>query len=86
MFVFFQPEKLECVSRQQYREHKGARLTNLGSGNYSARVRAMSLAGNGSWTESISFYVPPPKRNSMLFNVSLTNEVSDDRLRSALIT
>ncbi|XP_073328728.1 insulin-like growth factor 1a receptor [Pagrus major] len=57
-----EPEKHECVSRQHYREHKGARLTNLGSGNYSARVRATSLAGNGSWTESVSFYVPPPKR------------------------
>lgn len=59
---FPQPEKHECVSRQQYREHRGARLTNLGSGNYSARVRATSLAGNGSWTDYISFYVPPPKR------------------------
>ncbi|KAM3870609.1 insulin-like growth factor 1a receptor [Diretmus argenteus] len=58
-----EPEKHECVSRQQYREHRGARLTNLGSGNYSARVRATSLAGNGSWTESVSFYVPPPKRD-----------------------
>ncbi|XP_042351337.1 insulin-like growth factor 1a receptor isoform X2 [Plectropomus leopardus] len=58
-----EPEKHECVSRQQYREHRGARLTNLGSGNYSARVRATSLAGNGSWTESVSFYVPQPKRD-----------------------
>ncbi|XP_041853686.1 insulin-like growth factor 1a receptor [Melanotaenia boesemani] len=58
-----EPEKHRCVSRHQYREDKGARLTNLSSGNYSARVRATSLAGNGSWTESISFYVPPPKRD-----------------------
>ncbi|XP_047451408.1 insulin-like growth factor 1a receptor [Mugil cephalus] len=58
-----EPEKHGCVSRQHYREYKGARLTNLGSGNYSARVRATSLAGNGSWTESVSFYVPPPKRD-----------------------
>uniref|UniRef100_A0A8C7JBP1 Tyrosine-protein kinase receptor n=1 Tax=Oncorhynchus kisutch TaxID=8019 RepID=A0A8C7JBP1_ONCKI len=50
-------EKHECVSRQLYREQHGARLSNLGSGNYSARVRATSLAGNGSWTEPISFYV-----------------------------
>uniref|UniRef100_UPI0037E90E0C insulin-like growth factor 1a receptor n=1 Tax=Semicossyphus pulcher TaxID=241346 RepID=UPI0037E90E0C len=56
-------QKHECVSRQHYREHRGARLTNLGSGNYSARVRATSLAGNGSWTESVFFYVPPPKRD-----------------------
>uniref|UniRef100_A0A8C3AI33 Tyrosine-protein kinase receptor n=1 Tax=Cyclopterus lumpus TaxID=8103 RepID=A0A8C3AI33_CYCLU len=56
-------EKHECVSRQQYRKHQGARLTNLGSGNYSACVRATSLAGNGSWTEGVFFYVPPPKRD-----------------------
>uniref|UniRef100_A0A8C2AS61 Insulin-like growth factor 1 receptor n=1 Tax=Cyprinus carpio TaxID=7962 RepID=A0A8C2AS61_CYPCA len=53
--------KHECVSRQQYRVLRGAQLSNLPSGNYSARVRATSLAGNGSWTEPVSFYVPPPK-------------------------
>ncbi|XP_037306483.1 insulin-like growth factor 1a receptor [Pungitius pungitius] len=58
-----EPEKHECVSRQQYRQYQGARLTNLGSGNYSARVRATSLAGNGSWTDRVFFYVPPPKRD-----------------------
>ncbi|XP_077953871.1 insulin-like growth factor 1 receptor isoform X2 [Gasterosteus aculeatus] len=58
-----EPEKHECVSRQQYRLYQGARLTNLGSGNYSARVRATSLAGNGSWTDRVFFYVPPPKRD-----------------------
>ncbi|TSS72685.1 Insulin-like growth factor 1 receptor [Bagarius yarrelli] len=56
-----EPEKHECVSRQQYRELGGTRLTNLGSGNYSVRVRATSLAGNGSWTESVFFYVPQSK-------------------------
>uniref|UniRef100_A0A8K9V3L5 Tyrosine-protein kinase receptor n=1 Tax=Oncorhynchus mykiss TaxID=8022 RepID=A0A8K9V3L5_ONCMY len=55
-------EKHECVSRQLYREQHGARLSNLGPGNYSARVRATSLAGNGSWTEPISFYVTRPHR------------------------
>ncbi|XP_051560277.1 insulin-like growth factor 1 receptor [Myxocyprinus asiaticus] len=52
-----EPEKHECVSRQHYREHKGMKLSNLGPGNYSARVRATSLAGNGSWTDPIAFYV-----------------------------
>ncbi|XP_026071989.1 insulin-like growth factor 1 receptor [Carassius auratus] len=52
-----EPEKHECVSRQHYREHKGVKLSNLGPGNYSARVRATSLAGNGSWTDPITFYV-----------------------------
>uniref|UniRef100_A0AAY4BLE4 Tyrosine-protein kinase receptor n=1 Tax=Denticeps clupeoides TaxID=299321 RepID=A0AAY4BLE4_9TELE len=51
--------KHECVSRQHYREHKGTRLANLASGNYSVRLRATSLAGNGSWTEPVFFYVPP---------------------------
>ncbi|KAI4903573.1 hypothetical protein NFI96_032910, partial [Prochilodus magdalenae] len=55
-------EKHECVSRQHYREHQGMRLTNLGPGNYTARVRATSLAGNGSWTEPITFYVPQLER------------------------
>lgn len=64
MFALFQPEKHKCVSRQHYLEHKGARLTNLGPGNYSAQVRATSLAGNSSWTESVFFYVRPPKRNA----------------------
>ncbi|KAL0978002.1 hypothetical protein UPYG_G00164560 [Umbra pygmaea] len=55
-------EKHECASRQLYREQRGARLSNLGPGNYSARVRATSLAGNGSWTEPLSFYVVQAER------------------------
>ncbi|KAK1798518.1 hypothetical protein P4O66_006816, partial [Electrophorus voltai] len=55
--VLFQLEKHECISRQHYREQRALRLTNLGPGNYSARVRATSLAGNGSWTEPVAFYV-----------------------------
>ncbi|KAI5098214.1 insulin-like growth factor 1 receptor precursor [Silurus meridionalis] len=57
-----EPEKHECVSRQQYRDLRGARLTNLGFGNYSVRVRATSLAGNGSWTEPVFFYVPQSQK------------------------
>ncbi|KAL4623543.1 insulin-like growth factor 1 receptor isoform X1 [Arapaima gigas] len=55
-------EKHECVSRQHYRDHQGAWLSNLGPGKYSAMVRATSLAGNGSWTEPVFFYVSQPKR------------------------
>ncbi|XP_034032455.1 insulin-like growth factor 1a receptor [Thalassophryne amazonica] len=65
-------EKHECVSRRHYYEHKGTRLTNLGAGNYSVHVRATSLAGNGSWTDTLSFYVPPPKReNSVPFYLGI---------------
>ncbi|KAF4083004.1 hypothetical protein AMELA_G00134960 [Ameiurus melas] len=55
-------EKHECVSRQHYKEHRGVRLTNLGPGNYSVRVRATSLARNGSWTNPVVFYVPQAER------------------------
>ncbi|XP_062869073.1 insulin-like growth factor 1b receptor [Trichomycterus rosablanca] len=55
-------EKHECVSRYHYRKHKGVWLTNLGPGNYSTRVRATSLAGKGSWTGTISVYIPQPER------------------------
>ncbi|TKS69749.1 Insulin-like growth factor 1 receptor [Collichthys lucidus] len=50
-------EKQECVSGQTYRVQRGVRLSNLSPGNYSVRVRATSLAGNGSWTHSLDLYV-----------------------------
>ncbi|XP_024864474.1 insulin-like growth factor 1b receptor [Kryptolebias marmoratus] len=50
-------EKHECVSGQVYRTQRGVRLSNLSPGNYSVRVRATSLAGNGSWTHHLHLYV-----------------------------
>uniref|UniRef100_A0A667ZFB8 Tyrosine-protein kinase receptor n=1 Tax=Myripristis murdjan TaxID=586833 RepID=A0A667ZFB8_9TELE len=50
-------EKHECVSGQMYQAQRGARLSNLSPGNYSVRVRATSLAGNGSWTHVLDLYV-----------------------------
>ncbi|XP_075887762.1 insulin-like growth factor 1b receptor isoform X2 [Nelusetta ayraudi] len=58
-------EKHECVSGQMYQAQRGVRLTNLSPGNYSVRVRATSLAGNGSWTESVDFYVAERYPNSV---------------------
>uniref|UniRef100_A0A8C4MP40 Tyrosine-protein kinase receptor n=1 Tax=Equus asinus asinus TaxID=83772 RepID=A0A8C4MP40_EQUAS len=46
-----------CVSRLRYAKFGGVQLALLPPGNYSARVRATSLAGNGSWTESVAFYI-----------------------------
>lgn len=57
-----QLEKHECVSRQHYKEHRGVRLTNLGPGNYSVRVRATSLARNGSWTQPLALYIVQGER------------------------
>lgn len=54
-----------CVSRLRYAKSGGVHLALLPPGNYSARVRATSLAGNGSWTESIAFYIPGPGWHSL---------------------
>ncbi|XP_077331658.1 insulin receptor [Lithobates pipiens] len=48
----------ECVSQKQYLLEKRAKLRSLLPGNYSVRVRATSLAGNGSWTQTTYFHVP----------------------------
>lgn len=59
-----QAEKQECVSGQTYRVQRGVRLSNLSPGNYSVRVRATSLAGNGSWTHSLDLYVAERKTHN----------------------
>lgn len=65
-----QAEKHECVSRQLYQAQRGVRLSNLSPGNYSVKVRATSLAGNGSWTHALDLYVAERKTHSLLHNHS----------------
>ncbi|XP_077114794.1 insulin receptor-related protein isoform X1 [Ranitomeya variabilis] len=55
------PSTVVCVSRQRFQKYKGVHLTLVQHGNYSARIRVTSLAGNGSWSEPIVFFVPGPK-------------------------
>lgn len=50
-------DQRECVSRQEYRKYGGAKLNRLNPGNYTARIQATSLSGNGSWTDPVFFYV-----------------------------
>ncbi|XP_012779846.2 insulin receptor b [Maylandia zebra] len=49
-----------CVSRPAYQKLGGTKLSLVQPGNYSVRVRATSLAGNGSFTEMIYFFMPNP--------------------------
>ncbi|KAM3604523.1 uncharacterized protein V6R79_012509 [Siganus canaliculatus] len=49
-----------CVSRRMYKAARGCKLTVMHPGNYSVRIKATSLAGNGSWTEPTFFYVQDP--------------------------
>ncbi|XP_058484720.1 insulin-like growth factor 1b receptor [Solea solea] len=58
-------EKHECVSGQMYQAQRGVRLSNLSPGNYSVRVRATSLAGNGSWTQTVDLYVAERYENAL---------------------
>ncbi|KAM9097937.1 insulin receptor isoform X1 [Sarcophilus harrisii] len=46
-----------CVSRKRYANEQGCKFRVLQPGNYTVRIRATSLAGNGSWTEHTYFYV-----------------------------
>ncbi|XP_065276091.1 insulin receptor-related protein [Emys orbicularis] len=62
-----------CVSRHRYAKYGGVHLALLQPGNYSAKVRATSLAGNGSWTGLIKFYIlGPAEEESGGFYVLLT--------------
>uniref|UniRef100_A0A3B5A4N8 Tyrosine-protein kinase receptor n=1 Tax=Stegastes partitus TaxID=144197 RepID=A0A3B5A4N8_9TELE len=49
-----------CVSRPAYLKSNGTKLSLVQPGNYSVRVRATSLAGNGSFTEVTYFFMPNP--------------------------
>ncbi|MEE6491390.1 hypothetical protein FKM82_016201 [Ascaphus truei] len=55
------PSTVVCVSRQRFQKYRGVHLTLLQPGNYSARIRATSLAGNGSWTDPTVFFIYGPE-------------------------
>ncbi|XP_063296316.1 insulin receptor-related protein isoform X2 [Pelobates fuscus] len=55
------PSTVVCVSRQRFQKYNGVHLSLLQPGNYSARIRATSLAGNGSWTEPTVFFILGPE-------------------------
>uniref|UniRef100_A0A3B5PRA9 Tyrosine-protein kinase receptor n=1 Tax=Xiphophorus maculatus TaxID=8083 RepID=A0A3B5PRA9_XIPMA len=56
-----------CVSRLSYEKFGGTKLTLLQPGNYSVIVRATSLAGNGSFTETTYFFMPSLIYGSLFF-------------------
>ncbi|KAG9350665.1 hypothetical protein JZ751_024554 [Albula glossodonta] len=56
MIILYEEQHI-CVSRKNYALHGGYKVRVVHSGNYTVKVRATSLAGNGSWTEPTYFYV-----------------------------
>uniref|UniRef100_A0A667YS26 Tyrosine-protein kinase receptor n=1 Tax=Myripristis murdjan TaxID=586833 RepID=A0A667YS26_9TELE len=64
-----------CVSRNMFKMANGCRLRVVHPGNYTVRIRATSLAGNGSWTEPTHFYVQDLKEVRVfhsLFTICIT--------------
>ncbi|XP_032902872.1 insulin receptor isoform X2 [Amblyraja radiata] len=56
-------ETTQCVSRKRYLAEQGCKLKVHHPGNYTVKVRATSLAGNGSWTEAFSFCIQDSNTN-----------------------
>ncbi|KAJ8357694.1 hypothetical protein SKAU_G00204880 [Synaphobranchus kaupii] len=50
-------EQHRCIPQKSYIVDGGCNLRVVHPGNYTLRIRATSLAGNGSWTEPTHFYV-----------------------------
>jgi hypothetical protein len=71
---------VECISRSQFINNGSSyKLQKLPPGNYSLRVRAMSLAGYGEYTEPRYFYIKvgvarPCRRISVWHRVSMRSE------------
>uniref|UniRef100_A0A8C1MLN3 Tyrosine-protein kinase receptor n=1 Tax=Cyprinus carpio TaxID=7962 RepID=A0A8C1MLN3_CYPCA len=60
MIILYEEDQI-CVSRIAYEKMNGYRLRVGHPGNYSVRIRATSLASNGSWTEPAYFFVQDSK-------------------------
>lgn len=65
--LFFPQEDQICVSRITYEKNYGYRLRVGHPGNYSVRIRATSLASNGSWTEPAYFFVQDSKLHCIYY-------------------
>lgn len=53
----------ECITAQKFVEQKKEYVLNLPPGNYSVKVLASSLAGDGPYTAPRTFYIPQPGRS-----------------------
>ena len=62
--MFVKQDKLEgkviCLPESKFHQEQGYEFVGLEPGNYSARVRVISLAGEGPWTPPFIFTVPEP--------------------------
>jgi len=76
-----------CIPHRQYRQDHGYVTQTLAAGQWSVRVRATSLAGNGSWTPHVYFDITKPVGQSFfcdLFNCSMIPRSRQDIASSKL--
>ncbi|KAL5004286.1 hypothetical protein ScPMuIL_017742 [Solemya velum] len=52
-----------CIPHKKYRVQRGFKLQKLDTGNYTFRIRATSLSGNGSWTDEKYFVITSPEES-----------------------
>ena len=77
-----------CVSQRKYRLHGGHKLTNIDGGNYTYKIAAVSLSGNGSYTPLMYFVIPPkPGECDHLLSVQThsRSEVVDPKTSSCIV-
>ncbi|KAK6179837.1 hypothetical protein SNE40_012104 [Patella caerulea] len=55
-----------CLPHKKYREINGSRFEKVTPGNYTFKIRATSLAGNGTWTVPRYFHIKPPADEKVL--------------------
>ncbi|XP_041368267.1 putative molluscan insulin-related peptide(s) receptor [Gigantopelta aegis] len=55
-----------CFPHKKYRSLSGYKLVKLEPGNYTFKIRATSLAGNGSWTSEFTFFIESPSVSQMM--------------------
>ncbi|XP_046662039.1 insulin-like peptide receptor isoform X2 [Homalodisca vitripennis] len=65
--------QIVCITRRKFHNlSKSYILKDLSPGNYSVKVRATSLAGNGNYTESVNFYIQERQSITMLQMLIIT--------------
>ncbi|PNF35477.1 Insulin-like receptor [Cryptotermes secundus] len=68
---------VECITRSQFLNNGSSyKLQKLPPGNYSLRVRAMSLAGYGEYTELRYFYIKHPSSSSLEFVIAAVSGIA----------
>lgn len=60
----------DCITRAEHQESNYKyTIRHLQPGNYTLRIKAQSLAGDGNYTRNVYFYIPLPSKNNTVVHV-----------------